>query len=84
MISPVKRFSRISLPARPTARPPTPPMASTEFTAVHSTQSDTRRVPRLWMHCSAGACVLEVTSQPAKRPVIMWPVPFSEYQCEAR
>ncbi len=33
MMRPVKRFSRISLPARPTARPPTPPIASTELTA---------------------------------------------------
>lgn len=34
MMSPVNRFSRISLPARPTARPPTPPMANTLFTAA--------------------------------------------------
>ena len=34
MMSPVKRFSNISRPARPTARPPTPPMASTELTAM--------------------------------------------------
>lgn len=33
MMSPVNRFSKISRPARPTARPPTPPMASTELTA---------------------------------------------------
>lgn len=33
MMSPVNRFSKISRPAKPTARPPTPPMAKTEFTA---------------------------------------------------
>ena len=33
MIRPVNRFSKISLPARPTARPPTPPIANTLFTA---------------------------------------------------
>ena len=33
MMSPVNRFSKISRPARPTARPPTPPIASTELTA---------------------------------------------------
>mmetsp|Transcript_11277 Transcript_11277/g.33891 ORF Transcript_11277/g.33891 Transcript_11277/m.33891 type:complete len:342 (+) Transcript_11277:2216-3241(+) len=48
MIRPVKRFSRISRPARPMARPPTPPMANTEFTsrptAWHDITAPTSRV----------------------------------------
>ena len=59
MMSPVNRFSMISRPARPTARPPTPPMASTEFTAeaarhafsevlVHGSE----RQDSCWLHAS--------------------------------
>ena len=47
MMRPVNRFSKISRPARPTARPPTPPMASTELTAPHSPGVD-RRSCRAW------------------------------------
>ena len=34
MMRPVNRFSRISLPAKPTAKPPIPPMVNTELTVA--------------------------------------------------
>ena len=51
MMSPVKRFSKISRPAKPKATPPTPPMARTELTSIPSARTpknvEITSVPRL-------------------------------------